>query len=157
MSPTAIYEIIHTVAISFQSQNDEPAIKLVTHVATTVLSSKSLIPCNISDDVTFGILRRVVQLLINDIIQFNENALKQIIDNIFPLSTETKRLHVQFQHILTLLSHKPYSNVRIGNILWLKVAIHMQDNLTANIDTHKELIYGYVEWVVKNSKFCQVS
>lgn len=151
-------KLIHTVAISFQSQNDEPAKKLVTHVATTVLSSKSLIPCNISDDVTFGIIKRIATLLMNDIIPFSDNALKQIFDNIFPLSTETKRLHVQFQQILELLqSHPAYSNVRTGSVLWFKVAIHIQDNLTANIDAHKELIYDYVQWVIRNSKFCQVS
>lgn len=140
----------------FQSQNDEAAKKLVTHVAAIVLSSKNLIPINASDEITFGIIKRIVALLTNNAIHFNDNALKKIIDNVFMLSAETKRLHLQFQQILTLLqSQKLCSNAKICEFLWLKGATCIQDN--ANIDTPKDIVYDYIEWVVKNSKIDQVS
>lgn len=151
---------IHTdTSFLFQSQTDERAKKLVTHVVATVLSSKNLIPLNLSDDITYGILKRIVQLLTNNIVHLNDNTLKQIIDNVFTLSTETKRLQLQFQQILTLLqSQKLSANEQFGVGLWFKVANHIEENLTAaNIDALKEVIYGYVEWAVKSSNICQVS
>lgn len=122
------------------------------------MSSKNLIPLHVSDDITFGIVKRVLLFLTNNVIHFDDIALEKIIDNVFKMSTETKRLHLQFQQMLTLLqSPKLSSNAKIGEVLWCKVANHIQDSLSANIDAHKEVVYDYIEWVVKHSKIDQVS
>lgn len=141
-----------------QSQNDEPAIRLVTHAATIVLSSKNLIPFNTSDDVTLGIVKRIVHLLTNKTIQLNENALQKIVNNVFTFSTETNRLNLQLQHVLTLLqSQKLLTSLNVGGRVWYKAAKHILDTQIGNFGANKEIIYGYVEWAVKNTKTDQVS
>lgn len=142
-------------SFNFQTKTDDPAKRLVTHSARIVLSSENLIQRNISDDVRFGIFEQIAELLTISIMQFNDKEQQEIIDNVFKLTTGTKRLLLPFQHILTLLqSQKLPPN--IGVHLWLKVANYVRDNLTENIDTYQELIYGYIEWVVKDPKIDQV-
>lgn len=123
-----------------------------------MLSSKNVIPIGISDDILFGIVKRISIFLTNDAIRINDDALVKIVENVFTLPTEPERLQLLSQQILGLLqSQKLSSNLRVGNIIWLRVANCIVDNLTANIDTFKEVIYGYVEWLVKNSIIDQVS
>ncbi|KAG4072659.1 hypothetical protein HA402_004748 [Bradysia odoriphaga] len=155
--PTLSELILQNLTIlMIASQNDEPAIKLVTQAASTVLSSTHLFPLNTSNEIALGILTRATNILTNDSIQFNEITLKNIIDNLFALSTESKPLLLQLQQILTLLQ-SPKFGVRVGAFLWRKVAIHILDNVTADVDTHKELIYTFIEWATTNANVDQLT
>ncbi|XP_037032143.1 telomere-associated protein RIF1 isoform X2 [Bradysia coprophila] len=155
--PTLSELILQNLTILMNaSQNDEPAIKLVTQAASTVLSSTYLFPLNTSNDVAYGILTRTTDILTSNSIQFNEITLKKIIDNLFVLSTETKPFHLQLQQILTLLQSLQFG-VRVGAFLWHKVATHILENVTADIDTHKELIYTFIEWAVTNANVDQLT
>lgn len=114
-----------------------------------------MIPSNISDDVIFDILKRASRPLTSDIIYIDDDALKDIVDNLFTFPNASK---LQLQEILTLLKLKRFStNIRVGTTIWLKIANSIADNVGAYIDSCKDVIYGYLEWLVINSRIDQVS
>ncbi|KAJ6648597.1 Telomere-associated protein RIF1 [Pseudolycoriella hygida] len=138
--------------LSNESQNDEAAKKLVTIAATIALSSENLVPNNLTDDCSQSIQDRIEHLLTNDVLQFNEAELTKIINNLFKFSPEPSRLQLHLEQILSFLkSKKSGSGERMSAILWIKVVSYIEESLTEQVSTFKEIIYELTKWGINNS------